>query len=86
MSMKELLESKHPTAWVEFEEGLIDEVYLLEMICCFSFSCFLSLMNGILECRRIDLLSACQIIRFESDIITSGGGLKYANTSSKTKR
>nr|CAD1819965.1 unnamed protein product [Ananas comosus var. bracteatus] len=25
MSMKELLESKHPTAWVEFEEGLIDE-------------------------------------------------------------
>lgn len=26
MSMKELLESKHPTAWVEFEEGQIDEV------------------------------------------------------------
>ncbi|XP_010930151.1 flavin mononucleotide hydrolase 1, chloroplatic isoform X1 [Elaeis guineensis] len=25
MSMKELLESKHPTAWVEFEMGLIDE-------------------------------------------------------------
>ncbi|ONK77755.1 uncharacterized protein A4U43_C02F10200 [Asparagus officinalis] len=25
MSMKELLESKHPTAWVEFENGLIDE-------------------------------------------------------------
>ncbi|KAJ4795505.1 Haloacid dehalogenase-like hydrolase (HAD) superfamily protein [Rhynchospora pubera] len=25
MSMKELLETKHPTAWVEFEEGLIDE-------------------------------------------------------------
>lgn len=26
MSMKELLEEKHPTAWVEFEKGLIDEV------------------------------------------------------------
>jgi hypothetical protein len=26
MSMKELLESKHPTAWSEFEKGLIDEV------------------------------------------------------------
>lgn len=25
MSMKELLESKHPTAWLEFEKGLIDE-------------------------------------------------------------
>ncbi|RLM69978.1 uncharacterized protein C2845_PM17G07830 [Panicum miliaceum] len=25
MSMKELLESKHPTAWSEFEKGLIDE-------------------------------------------------------------
>lgn len=25
MSMKELLESKHPTAWSEFEMGLIDE-------------------------------------------------------------
>ncbi|XP_074582802.1 flavin mononucleotide hydrolase 1, chloroplatic isoform X2 [Curcuma longa] len=25
MSMKELLEEKHPTAWVEFEKGLIDE-------------------------------------------------------------
>ncbi|XP_006662889.1 flavin mononucleotide hydrolase 1, chloroplatic [Oryza brachyantha] len=25
MSMKELLESKHPTAWSEFETGLIDE-------------------------------------------------------------
>lgn len=28
MSMKELLETKHPTAWVEFEKGLIDEVEL----------------------------------------------------------
>jgi FMN hydrolase / 5-amino-6-(5-phospho-D-ribitylamino)uracil phosphatase len=26
MSMKELLEAKHPTAWSEFEKGLIDEV------------------------------------------------------------
>jgi hypothetical protein len=25
MSMKELLENKHPTAWSEFEMGLIDE-------------------------------------------------------------
>ncbi|KAG9447167.1 hypothetical protein H6P81_013295 [Aristolochia fimbriata] len=25
MSMKELLEIKHPTAWIEFEEGLINE-------------------------------------------------------------
>lgn len=25
MSMKELLECKHPTAWMEFEKGLIDE-------------------------------------------------------------
>lgn len=38
--MKELLESKHPTAWVEFEEGLIDEVYLLEMILLFFFFVF----------------------------------------------
>ena len=30
MSMKELLESKHPTAWSEFEKGLIDEVHILE--------------------------------------------------------
>ncbi|PIN24852.1 putative hydrolase (HAD superfamily) [Handroanthus impetiginosus] len=28
MSMKELLECKHPTAWVEFEKGLIDEMEL----------------------------------------------------------
>lgn len=40
MPMKELLESKHPTAWVEFEEGLIDEVYLLEMILLFFFFVF----------------------------------------------
>lgn len=26
MSMKELLEIKHPTAWIEFEKGLINEV------------------------------------------------------------
>ncbi|KAL3369626.1 hypothetical protein AABB24_010130 [Solanum stoloniferum] len=25
MSMKELLESKHPTSWIEFEKGLISE-------------------------------------------------------------
>ncbi|EHA8589269.1 putative Flavin mononucleotide hydrolase 1, chloroplatic [Cocos nucifera] len=31
MSMKELLESKHPTAWVEFEMGLIDENELAKM-------------------------------------------------------
>ncbi|KAG9157582.1 hypothetical protein Leryth_022257 [Lithospermum erythrorhizon] len=28
MSMKELLDSKHPTAWIEFEKGLIDEMEL----------------------------------------------------------
>ncbi|KAL6586813.1 Flavin mononucleotide hydrolase 1, chloroplatic [Orobanche minor] len=28
MSMKELLECKHPTAWVEFEKGLISEMEL----------------------------------------------------------
>ncbi|KAL9268693.1 Flavin mononucleotide hydrolase 1, chloroplatic-like protein [Drosera capensis] len=28
MSLKELIECKHPTAWVEFEKGLIDEVEL----------------------------------------------------------
>ncbi|KAL0921268.1 hypothetical protein M5K25_008325 [Dendrobium thyrsiflorum] len=28
MSMRELLEEKHPTAWVEFEKGLIDEIEL----------------------------------------------------------
>ncbi|KAK4433025.1 Flavin mononucleotide hydrolase 1, chloroplatic [Sesamum alatum] len=28
MSMKELLECKHPTAWIEFEKGLIDEMEL----------------------------------------------------------
>ncbi|AQK49704.1 Catalytic/ hydrolase [Zea mays] len=27
MSMKELLEAKHPTAWSEFEKGLIDECH-----------------------------------------------------------
>ncbi|KAK6915257.1 Haloacid dehalogenase-like hydrolase [Dillenia turbinata] len=28
MSWKELMECKHPTAWVEFEKGLIDEIEL----------------------------------------------------------
>nr|GEX83433.1 flavin mononucleotide hydrolase 1, chloroplatic [Tanacetum cinerariifolium] len=28
MSMKELLDCKHPTAWIEFEKGLIDEIEL----------------------------------------------------------
>ncbi|KAH7854213.1 hypothetical protein Vadar_011436 [Vaccinium darrowii] len=28
MSMKELIECKHPTAWIEFERGLIDETEL----------------------------------------------------------
>ncbi|KAL4609821.1 hypothetical protein ACB092_08G008500 [Castanea dentata] len=28
MPMKELLECKHPTAWIEFEKGIIDEVEL----------------------------------------------------------
>lgn len=28
MPMEELLECKHPTAWIEFEKGLINEVYL----------------------------------------------------------
>lgn len=27
--MKELLECKHPTAWIEFEKGMIDEVWKL---------------------------------------------------------
>jgi len=31
MSMKELLESKHPTAWSEFEKGLIDK-YLRDCV------------------------------------------------------
>ncbi|PSR71907.1 hypothetical protein CEY00_Acc33747, partial [Actinidia chinensis var. chinensis] len=26
MSLKELIECKHPTAWIEFERGLIDEM------------------------------------------------------------
>lgn len=26
MSLKELIDCKHPTAWIEFEKGLIDEV------------------------------------------------------------
>ncbi|XP_057778540.1 flavin mononucleotide hydrolase 1, chloroplatic-like isoform X2 [Salvia miltiorrhiza] len=30
MSMKELLECKHPTAWLEFEKGLINEVELAQ--------------------------------------------------------
>ncbi|KAK9919263.1 hypothetical protein M0R45_027872 [Rubus argutus] len=28
MSFEELIESKHPTAWIEFEKGMIDEVEL----------------------------------------------------------
>ncbi|KAJ4721488.1 Haloacid dehalogenase-like hydrolase family protein [Melia azedarach] len=28
MSMKELIECKHPTAWIEFEKGIIDEMEL----------------------------------------------------------
>jgi hypothetical protein len=28
MSLKELIECKHPTAWIEFEKGMIDEVQL----------------------------------------------------------
>eukprot|EP00268_Persea_americana_P025644 TRINITY_DN24982_c0_g1_i1.p2 TRINITY_DN24982_c0_g1~~TRINITY_DN24982_c0_g1_i1.p2 ORF type:complete len:155 (+),score=41.67 TRINITY_DN24982_c0_g1_i1:34-465(+) len=28
MPMKELLETKHPTAWIEFEKGLINEMEL----------------------------------------------------------
>lgn len=28
MSFEELIESKHPTAWIEFEEGRVDEVQL----------------------------------------------------------
>ncbi|KAH6829456.1 Haloacid dehalogenase-like hydrolase superfamily protein [Perilla frutescens var. hirtella] len=30
MSMKELLECKHPTVWIEFEKGLINEVELAQ--------------------------------------------------------
>ncbi|KAJ6720963.1 ALPHA-D-GLUCOSE 1-PHOSPHATE PHOSPHATASE [Salix viminalis] len=30
MSFKELMESKHPTAWIEFEEGRVDEMELAE--------------------------------------------------------
>ncbi|PNX96404.1 phosphoglycolate phosphatase [Trifolium pratense] len=28
MAFNELIECKHPTAWIEFEKGLIDEVEL----------------------------------------------------------
>ncbi|KAJ0013904.1 hypothetical protein Pint_21325 [Pistacia integerrima] len=28
MPMKELIECKHPTAWIEFKKGLIDEMEL----------------------------------------------------------
>jgi len=28
--LEELLESKHPMAWAEFEKGLVDEVHILE--------------------------------------------------------
>ncbi|KAB1209517.1 hypothetical protein CJ030_MR6G007363 [Morella rubra] len=28
MSLKELVECKHPTAWIQFEKGIIDEVHL----------------------------------------------------------
>ncbi|KAL3838552.1 hypothetical protein ACJIZ3_023143 [Penstemon smallii] len=31
MSMKELLECKHPTAWIEFEKGLINEMELAQI-------------------------------------------------------
>ncbi|KAG8639611.1 flavin mononucleotide hydrolase 1, chloroplatic [Manihot esculenta] len=30
MSFEELIESKHPTAWIEFEKGLIDEMQLFK--------------------------------------------------------
>ena len=36
MSMKELLESKHPTSWSEFEMGLINEVRTIEAWLIFS--------------------------------------------------
>ena len=36
MPMEELLECKHPTAWIEFEKGLINEVYLETMLRNFS--------------------------------------------------
>ncbi|CAN0830322.1 Flavin mononucleotide hydrolase 1, chloroplatic [Linum grandiflorum] len=29
MSMKELIECKHPTSWMEFEKGMIDELWLV---------------------------------------------------------
>ncbi|KAA8538920.1 hypothetical protein F0562_025612 [Nyssa sinensis] len=32
MSLKELIECKHPTAWIEFEKGLINEVEMRTMI------------------------------------------------------
>ncbi|XP_073315445.1 flavin mononucleotide hydrolase 1, chloroplatic isoform X1 [Primulina huaijiensis] len=31
MSMKELLECKHPTAWIEFEKGLINEMEMIQI-------------------------------------------------------
>lgn len=32
MPFEELIESKHPTAWIEFEKGLIDEVCIHELV------------------------------------------------------
>ncbi|XP_025827330.1 flavin mononucleotide hydrolase 1, chloroplatic isoform X2 [Panicum hallii] len=51
MSMKELLESKHPTAWSEFEKGLIDENELAKKFFndgrCFD-------LEGLKECMLIE--------------------------------
>jgi hypothetical protein len=31
MSFNQLIDSKHPTAWIEFEKGLIDEVKIKKL-------------------------------------------------------
>ena len=54
--MKELLEYKHPTAWIEFEKGMIDEVWL-------------ELVNGIDKyVSLLPKISICTVITFHYHI------------------
>jgi hypothetical protein len=54
--MKELLECKHPTAWIEFEKGMIDEVWL-------------ELVNGIDKyVSLLPKISICTVITFHYHI------------------
>lgn len=48
MSLKELIDCKHPTAWIEFEKGLIDEVKKTTLIihCCNVWTLFLGMCKG----------------------------------------